>query len=75
MMGRVSSVILMSDNQILTHTRGFGAVREVWPVQWNRWFDRMSLNALKVVQTVMKEVIRGPIGTMPYGQTHGGTRG
>ena len=37
--------------------------------------NRMSLDALKVVRTVMKEVTRGPVGRMPCGQTRGGTRG
>lgn len=37
--------------------------------------DRMFLDALKVVRTVIKGVTRGPTKTMPCGQTRGGTRG
>ena len=37
--------------------------------------SRMSPDALKVVQALMKEVTCGLTRTMPHGQTHRSTRG
>ena len=75
-MGRVLSVITVSDSHRLAYQRVFGTVREIWFARWCKWSRQGVSGCLEgYPSSNERSDTRGPVGTMPSGQTRGSIYG